>query len=275
MTQTDAPTEVIEWPALTEANTVAEIKDHLTTMHGSWVQWQVNTNRGGFSKARKEQLLALHDRLHDGSEHSRNLISSYGFVTPHEHTDIEIGEQTSATPGSTPRLTPAERKTLENLVDYDFRSLQQEIGQMAADTLADRLSSLDAEFREQTKLAERFSRKLLDGRRRHAEVEQALIQEANDAGLSYATASSNGSQFTVTDRNLRVGAITQETEDDKQRALRTLERKRLGVQRTVLLTGLGVNAEQVLDAIPSASQLMLDAAREQAERKTAIAELTS
>lgn len=281
---TETPTtpvdDVIDLPEITEQMTADDIRTHMTEYHNgdSWtLSGYLNSTPGvpygkGFTKASKEHLVMLHERLHEG-----NVIR-----VQHEHGDAidalvdgpDSDTRASQTPGTTPRLNNAERRTLEKLVDYDFASLRGEIDQIAADTLQARLEGLDDEFKDQQIKANRYAAKYRQMAEKHNAAVRELIEQAKDEGISVVGNNlivSTDASVGIVDRNERVNKLQEENRRDKERAQRTLERKRLETQRTVLLTGLGASAESVLAAIPTAQQLMVAAAQERAELKELMA----
>lgn len=277
MTETPAEVEPMDLPEITEQMSNDDIRSHLREFHcndswtlSSYLNNAMPTQYGtGVSKANKETLLTLHDWLHE-----KDIIR-----TPHEHIDVFTDGPDSETraqqsPGTTPRLSSQERRTLEKLVDYDFASLRGEIDQIAADTLQSRLESLDEEFKDQQRTADRYASKARQLSEKHNAAMQELIEQAKADGISIVGSNLLAStQVTVqiNDRQERIGKLQEENRRDKDRAQRTLERKRLETQRTVLLTGLGANAETVLGAIPTAQQLMLQAAQERTQLKELMA----
>jgi len=283
-------TDVIDLPELDESWSATDMRQHMIEYHNSdsysMLSSYIPHPHGGFSKARKDQLIALHDKLHemaaDDPEQNRGRKSTYFMRIEHEHGDVveaiidgpDSETRASQSPGSTPRLNSTERRTLEKLVDYDFASLKGEIDQIASDTLQSRLEALDDEFKEQQVKADKYAVKYKQMAEKHNAGINELIEQARAEGIAVTgtgMALNTTITCTIVDRAEKVARLQEENKRDKERAQRTLERKRLETQRTVLLTGLGTNAEAVLKAIPSAQELMIAAAQERAQLKELMA----
>lgn len=265
-----------------------DIRDHLETYHvgkgrGARLTSHITGYQQTYYKCRKESLLKLHDRLHNDEQYQyRDTPTQRARFNVVEHEHFALPEAQALSPdgkklktGDAPLLAQQERRTLKELVDSDFAGLRAELIQMADDALAEMLKAVHEEFKGTEVQARRFAERKTRLSRRHAEEKAklankhtdevaTLTEEARTVGLEPVP---NSDAFQPANRDARISEVTSENKRDRDRALNTLERKRLGTQRTVLLTGLTGAAQLVLDTIPNAQRLMLEAAQERVQRE--------
>lgn len=284
----EATTEVpVSLPELTEEWTADDLREHLETYHvgkhrGARLTSHMRGRDQRFDKCRKSSLIDVHSRLHTDehytttNKHLFNIVEHEHFALPETDELAPDGEKLKA--GDAPLLKTDERRILKDLVDSDFAGLRNEIIQMADDALAQSLKLVDEEFKgaveqarrfteKKTKLARKQAEEATKLRNKHDDELASLIEEARAAGVVLPSLNSN--EFQPENRDQRIEEVKAENKRDRDRALNTLERKRLGTQRTVLLTGLTGTAQLVLDQIPDAQRLMIEAAQERVQRENA------
>lgn len=238
---------------------------HLASMHGVST-WDVG------SKTTKAKMEVIHNKHHAGV----GRTTSYSRQVAHTHSPIVVPVQNESGLPLSPEeqdglkqrlvegkiLNTTERRALEKLVDNDFAALKTEVAQMGADLLSQRLDVLKTEWAEKTDKVALYVRKV-EATWREAQTQTSDIRALAAAdGVTlkvpeysrYGNAEGSVEGFATAER-----AIKQEVDADLKRALNTLERSRLTAQRTVLLSAVSAEAAKVLDAIPSAKDLMMQA----------------
>ena len=238
--------------------------DHLHRMHGV-SNWDVN------SKTTKARMEVVHNMHHAGEgrqsrsrqvPHTHSPIVSPVEVAPKSPLSQEEqdGLKQRLLEGKT--LNTTERRALEKLVDNDFAALKTEVAQMGADLLAQRLAALKTEWAEKTDKIADYVRKVEATWREAQRQTSDLRALAAEDGVTltvpeysrYGKSEGTVAGFATAEREIK-----QEVDADLKRAFNTLERSRLTAQRTVLLSAVSVEAAKVLDAIPSAKDLMMQA----------------
>ena len=286
MTETTAPTVL---PAFDPLN-MAEQKNHMANAHGVSMH----------PKIRKAHLIEEHVNAHlcmdfaatnPTSEQVQaflveHRISGRGYriyteadqFIPHTHEAVPLAPET-ATPdevaaaaqqiikGEKPiaKLNAAERKALTALVDNDFAALAAEMRAFAAEVRKSRKADALAEFEAKKKDADKFRKRMEKATEKFKAAIAAIKEEAEAEGFMVANLPYNYSgkhvTFEVAALAEALKAIEDEVNADLERALSAQRSAHLAAQRTILLTGVpeGV-ATQVLNSIPSAKEMMVQAA---------------
>jgi hypothetical protein len=245
------------------------------------------------SKSQKNKMIEAHDRQHENLDFTREVDGvdtgrlglgdqSQG-VTPnrvHEHFAPAALSADSASVLQDVRdgktvdrmLSVAERRALEKLIDNDFAGLRTQMIEFAAATLAEKLQDAQREWADRVAAVDQYTNALqkilVDGADRLTEV----IESAALNGVTLSAGHSYASHMRTTKVTAKVNGLTEaeaalrlENSTDLKRALLTLERQRLSAQRTVLLAGVSKEGQALLDTIPTAQQLMVQAAGERAQ----------
>lgn len=201
------------------------------------------------------------------------------------------GEADANKPLGDKPLSASEAKVLRGVLDNDFASLANQMKALARDAIDSKRREINAEWderegslpdfageanataakhREETaQLAEkqRVEREKLTDQQ-SAEIE-AVTESAKVAGitLTCTTVTADGTQRrvysgTIAGRNDAIKEAERQINDDLQRALLTVETQRLVANRRVLISQIGADGAKVLESIPKAADLMVDAQRE-------------
>lgn len=180
-------------------------------------------------------------------------------------------------------LSVTERKALERLIDNDFASLRNEMNAYAKDVLTERLKAVEEDFTDRRKEAERLRKATVKAlAKANVEVTKAL-ETAKTAGVDISGLGNSAFAFNETHWDGTVKAVVagqaeaetkvkNENRSDIQAALHTLERQRLASQRLVLLAGISPEGQKLLDTVPDARTLMVEAASERAAKQITAAQ---
>lgn len=295
--------EYSEVPALTEDNTVIQIKDHLIQVHRYHPD----------SKTKKADLLIHHDCLHAQSieevaeiilHHKPDLPEHHRYSTvnnlwdwtkrmrarsvskdhPHVHlkTDALTGDAALAAAFEAIKdptaelpdkpLTVSERKLLTDLINNDFGKLKTEMRGFVDAQLASTMAELAAE--NETKQAG----KIVWSERRRAltdkyEADFRVLQaEAESAGYS-VPGNSGGIVYSQTIGVVGYQQAVEKAKEEHRLALQaatnTVEAQRLTAIRRVMLASLTPAGRAMLDTLPDAKTMMVEA------QQTAVRQLTS
>jgi hypothetical protein len=302
----DATTEKVQAAPLTMSSTKHEILTHLVTVHGiGYVDRQTiySTNGKYDCKASKERLLQVHNTYHETLDASdrevsngtayHNRRSAQLPVVEHVHTAAEAtglsaseatdeqreaasrvirGERISDKP-----LPAGERKVLMELVNNDFDSLEQEMRALAADHLTARKAELKEEWQERRAAApefvktiqkiERKARRKVEDQVRKAREAGVVVQEAN---WRYFNPRSEFEGYTKAQRE-----VEKENQEFLSRALMSLQRQRLEAQRRILISGVTEESAKILETIPDAKTLMIQAGMNEAQAPKEISQSPS
>lgn len=190
-------------------------------------------------------------------------------------------------------LGARDQKVLKELVDNDFGSLKAEMRAFAADTLSAKISDINEEWDRKEKSIPDFATQATDQHRkhsdkvralqqRHAEEMKALKEAGEDAAKKIADKAKEkgvvlkeGQEsyvdefgvkrtrtiFTaeVEGRKEAIAEATKENTKMVDRALLTVEKQRLTAQRQVLLSSVPDAALPIVESIPDAKTLMVEA----------------
>lgn len=291
-----ADTIVEAVPFTDETMTRDDMLEHIEKVHG----YDIRNSYQFTSKVTKAQMQTWHEDQHKGLEiakengwdlspdgdhwsltpEQRQTLVAAGVRTipikprvEHIHTEVPVPDTVTeaakkigkGSVSNTPvaSLNASERKALKELVDNDFEMLKQEMAQMASDMAANAVAEVEAEWatrREAWKDFRHKAQRLLD---KQDKARRALIREAEEAGVRLRLMDGYGRaaiEAEVKGYEEALIAARAAAKAQLDRALLTLERQRLSAQREVLLTGVTKEAAVVLDAIPDAKTLMVEAA---------------
>lgn len=225
--------------------------------------------------------------LADLTMEERNKFSDGHTGKVHEHLVVPTGPATeeerktlnAVTEGSLGRvLQVTERKALERLIDNDFAALRNEMHAYAKDVLEERLKTVAEEFADKQKEAEKHRKTLVkviqDTNAKIVKmIEDAKVGGVTLTGLGTAKVALNDA---LPEQNVKAVVAGQaeaekkvraENQSDVQSALHTLERQRLASQRLVLLAGISPEGQKLLDTIPNAKTLMVEAAKDRSAKQ--------
>lgn len=264
-------------PPIDENSLRRDIADHLEAMH----TWNWGASLAGGKKANKESLLSLHRKFHE-LESGRSARSSTWNSVRHLHaevaplpavpvkgtTDVSTAVANAKAKGG---ITASERSVLRQLIDNDAKDLEQDLRQMASDAARAARGRIAEEFAELEALARTFEQAMADLDAEHKSKTEELKAAAAARGLEWWP---TGRSFRPASRAKAEQQAGQQVEADLQRALRTLTSQRLRLQRQILLLGIQSDvAEQIIEALPTAADLMR-AAAQAADQQAADRELT-
>jgi hypothetical protein len=211
--------------------------------------------------------------------------NAYPFLVAHKHDDIisaATEEQLAAASRarsnervSDKPLSPAERKVLKELVDNDFNALKSETQQFAADALESRKSEVELDWADAKEKIPALVDEMIELKRKqkdemaaleakHETQRQRIRDKADKSGIVLKEGYQGDVQGEVQGLKDALRKVNAENEAMLQRALMTLERQRLTAQRQVLISGVTKESAEILDTIPDAKTLMVDAQRQQA-----------
>lgn len=209
----------------------------------------------------------------------------------HRHnsiTDVTTDEQKAQAaaarnnePVSDKPLSVQERKVLKELVDNDFNALKSEMRQFAADALTVAKREVEDEWADKVKDAPKYGKKFTELvrkqeaekaalKQKHEDQRKAVEDEAAAAGVKITGTvydrEQNATVYAteVTGLKAALAKIEAENKAMLDRALMTLERQRLTAQRQVLVSGVSKEAATILDTVPEAKTLMVEAQQKQA-----------
>lgn len=210
-------------------------------------------------------------------------------LSPEMIQDIRDGKKVAVT------LNPTERKVLGQLVENDFKALEQQMRSFATDQTAARLQDIDEDWdsklarlpdyaKEATKLRKRTDDALRKADEAYKEKRRKIQEERDEQHAEIARqATEDGVVLEMkttqeTDENNKTVNVTvftaqvkgraeekeaakKEIDQQLRRGLMTLNQQRLAAQRQVLLTGVPSAAMAIIETIPSAQALMIEAAK--------------
>lgn len=207
----------------------------------------------------------------EGTQFARQdrQVHEHIFVTA---TTSEDDRKTldAVTGGSLGRvLVVTERKALERLIDNDFAALRNEMNAYAKEILESRLEGVRNDFAAKQKDAEKAQKA---GAKLVTDLREKLLKQVEDAKADGITLT-----FPSIPQPESVGVsvaglveaekkVKAENQSDLASGLHTLERQRLASQRLVLLAGISPEGQQLLNTIPSAKNLMIEAAQDRANK---------
>jgi hypothetical protein len=257
-----------------------EMQDHLRRCHGV-PHW--NLRQG--DKTTKGEMEVFHQRRHDDAAANPDT-SRFRPALAHTHTAVpELSDRQVAAleKASNPLgkvLNAGERKSLKDLVDNDFAVMRTDITQFAHDLLAQRLAEIEAEYegrevlmtsyKDQARELQRaYAEKINDLNESFRKKSEALADRAKRDGVTLTTnvafrgpdvAREPGVE--LTGKKDAIARARDEVAADQRNSLNTLERQRLTNQRRILMLGVSSDGLQVIEEMPDARQLMVEAAKQ-------------
>lgn len=207
------------------------------------------------------------------------LFTNPNNFVPHTHevsapaseaTDAEVvAAHEAISKGEKPiaKLSAAERKALTALVDNDFAALTAEMRAFASEVKRSRKDAAKAEFESKKKDADKYRKRVDKASEKFRAALATIKEEAEADGYTVGnmpynySGKMNHTSFEVAALSEALSTIDKEVDADLDRALSEVRTAHLAAQRTILLTGVpeGV-ATQVLNSIPSAKEMMVQAA---------------
>jgi hypothetical protein len=240
---------------------------HLGSFHRVW-----NHTNNLDSKSRKAHYEEWHRKAH---------LEGFDQAKSHTHTAVNALSQDAQAElpkgveddlGLDKPLNASQRKNLKDLVDNDFLALRAEIDQFADDMAQQKRSEIRGEWADRGASADDFVRRARDLMKVYQDATDALVIEARAAGVELDVA--EFAQYQKGDVSAKVPRLDtavkdaeREVEADRRRALNTLERARLTAQKKVLMAGVDPQALGILQTIPNARDLMLEAAAERTRQQ--------
>lgn len=163
-------------------------------------------------------------------------------------------------------LNASQRKNLKELVENDFLALRAEINQFADDMARQKRGEIERDYKARGADSTTFMAKARDLAKAYRNGADALVLEARQAGVEIKVPEiySRDVEVKVSGLSSALREAEAEVDADRRRALNTLERARLTAQRRVLMTGVTEEALAILDTIPNAHTLMVEAAAQRA-----------
>jgi len=287
---TDTVEKVVVKPF--EEMTKAEQVEHLIEIHG--INSMYGHHLSAKTKVTKDEMERLHRATHAVMEApdvqvSANALwlSSDGQRTraknpniDHVHEEVKVtitdvqaeqikaakeGGQISAKP-----LSIAERKVLTDLVSNDFKVTEQQIREMAADALQGQIDDLKKERVQKDAKAEKFKAKRAEIIAKANAQLRAEVAKLNAEGITvdrWGIAGSEGGwslQFGYEKYDKEAERVRKENHALLNRALIRLEGQKQVALRRILLSGITKEAAALLETVPTAKELMVEAERQQA-----------
>lgn len=256
--QTQEPLDIVPFQMLTQK----EQWDHLQRFHTK-MYYELSKA----SKTPKAEMEEWHAKVHLAGTNMRH---------PHTHTAAvpQKGQKSTelAPMDLTKPLGASQRKALKDLVENDFSALRAEINQFADDMARQKREEIQADYAargaDQTDFLAR-GRKLMNDYRVGCDQ---LTLEASRAGVELKMPGiyTRDIETKVNGLNTAIKLAEAEVDAERKRALNSLERARLTAQRKVLMSGVNEEALAILDTIPNARDLMVQAAQERANLPQAV-----
>ena len=252
---------------------------HLHDHHGNMADSRlIRQTYGGKSKVTKDTLIKYHNTLHQNNEvavvaHTHVAIT--GDAKDEAQARLEALRNGEVYIGEKP-LTSAERTALKTLVDNDFASLKSEMQQFAADTRIARTEEVRADWAAKRAEGVEYVDKMKSLIERFIEEAEALNEGAKAIGIKLDTSNivyvaqqhRHRISYDAVGERDAVLQVEKEVKQDLDRALLTLERQRLTVHRSVLLASIPQGAQALVQELPKAGKLMLEAAQTREAQKS-------
>lgn len=206
---------------------------------------------------------------------------TFPMVIPHTHGDEALSdtpltpEQMEALekakagePISDKPLTASERTVLKQLVDNDFSRTATQIKQMAAHALEVREAAIQATWQAKIEAAEQYKEQVKNLRDTLRGKYRELVEQAKADGIDLGDQHYRNEPFSFYDSSYQtsvagLAADLKKAKDENQallnKALLDLEEQRLIVQARILRSALTAKTAAILDTLPTAEQVMLEA----------------
>lgn len=188
-------------------------------------------------------------------------------LTPEQEkalSSAKAGEPISDTP-----LNASERTVLKQLVDNDFSRTATQVKQMAAHALMVREAAIQAAWQAKIDAAQEYKAKVKAIQVQAREAYTKLVEDAAADGIELGgDRYSRQDAFRVYDNAFKTNVTGLATELQKaknenqallNKALLDLEEQRLIVQARILRSALTEKTAKILDTLPTAEQVMLEA----------------
>lgn len=242
--------------------------EHLRTLHRTPYSFN--------SKTSKDDLISWHERTHaqaageEGDARWQDEAKRH-ITTAHIHTAVTV-ENIKALGGKpldldTP-LKAGEAKALSEVIDNDFNALRQDMRALADDEKRSRVEAVTKEWDAKGDKSDQWRRDALKLVSNFSSERDHMIAAAKADGIALTIPSVRESysnvQTELVGKQEAIKKVKQDVDNDLNRALIALERQRLSAQRTVILARITPEAQTVLDTIPKAKTLMVEAAQERA-----------
>jgi len=165
-------------------------------------------------------------------------------------------------------LNATQSRNLEKLVLNDFHTLELEIREMHDETLRAKIDELgkDTSEENQKKLAAK-AQKLID---KYSADRTKLIAEAKAMNITLTMPQIDSYRHSIDTSDdvlqLRINEVTKQANRELKSVLLVLERKKSEALRKVMIASITAQAEEILAAIPSAREFMIEAAAEKAAK---------
>lgn len=271
MAADSTPTPLIVQPFTVESEkdfTKDDLIAHLSECHKRFFH---NTPTSTTKARMIEAHAAVHEAMETGTEQQRDRMK-YNINLPHVHRVITAddlkGMGIPALNLAKP-LTSSEATALRGLIENDFAALAQDMRAMAADARRDRIEQVEKEWAARKDRSGYWTEKARKYVQRVDEDVAEMVKRAADDGVQLNVKQSYTREITtvLVGKSQALNEATAEVENDLKRALITLERQKLQALRQVILARITPEAQEVLNAIPSAKTLMVEAAQERAAQK--------
>lgn len=252
-TETEASIDLAPFELLTHKQQWAHLRDFHRVPY-----YKLNT------KSRKGEYEAWHHNSHLRGENVREDHTHAAFAPKGDDPRTDIEPLDTSRP-----LNASQRKALKDLVDNDFQALKSEIQQFATDMARQRRDELRAEWAERGADPSSFIERAEALAQEYRVAADALRLEARQAGIDLDMPTLYQDKIKARTDGLveAIREAEQEIKADQVRALNTLERARLTAQRKVLMSGVDQEALSILETIPTAHDLMVQAAAERGPRE--------
>lgn len=283
MTDTDSPLVVTAWELMNKDAKLRHLRMHLTGHYSSKTNVAELTRQHDLAHEERAQLEAgirperWRNALGDLQELVRErdaLGHEHGSTVPTADEQEVLNKIRGGLELDKP-LPAGERKVLSTLVDNDFASIGAGMRQMAADTRQERLAAVEAEWKDKREEGPRYVTRIIAAAETYKQTLEQMVEDARLNGIKIIpggnmTISVNPAYLgvEVTGEREAANKVRAEVDADLNRAMLTLERQRLRSQRIIALSGVTPEAAKVLDTVPDARVLMLEAAQQREQQKT-------
>jgi len=166
-------------------------------------------------------------------------------------------------------LNATQTRNLTALVKGDFQVMRSELQQFAAEQKHNKTEEIKAQA--SFKRMEEVKAAAIEVCREYQKKMQELSYQAQKDGISLSYTGVASERVSVNDStiNAKIQQAHSEIDLELRIALATLERKEIQAQRKILVASITQDAEDILNSIPTAQQLMVEAAEEREQRKAA------
>lgn len=219
------------------------------------------------TKSRKGEYEAWHYNAHLKGEGIREDHTHGAYVPKGDQPRTDMEPLDPSRP-----LNASQRKALKDLVDNDFLALRSEIQQFATDMARQRRDELRTEWADRGADPASFITRAEALAQEYRVAADALRLEARRSGIDLDMPTLYQDKIKARTDGLAeaIREAEQEIKADQVRALNTLERARLTAQRKVLMSGVDQEALSILETIPTAHDLMIQAAAERGPREVTV-----